>query len=183
MSLRQALQDIERGGLVDFTFGGHSCERPQEVRQGRADDMFQISPQPDSRLLWKSNAIQVRSLKASNAASHFPWSKLESSCLDLATCLQKVSTMVLLLQKLLANILFWELLSNISFWELLSQIFFLGISSKHLILGTSFKHPLVVTKVWRLRKYTGEKCVAPAKPLWYISGDITFQKDECKRVI
>lgn len=75
--------------MVDFTLGGHKCERPQDVRQGRADDMFEVTPEPQNRLLWRANAIAARSLKATNVASHFPWSKLEASSLELAPCSQQ----------------------------------------------------------------------------------------------
>eukprot|EP00435_Cladocopium_sp_Y103_P015093 s4572_g3.t1 len=38
-------------------------------------------------------------------------------------------------------------------------------------------------KVWRLRTYTPEKCVAPAKPLWFLSGSLELPKDECRRIL
>lgn len=34
-----------------------------------------------------------------------------------------------------------------------------------------------------MRTYKSEKCVAAAKPLWYLSADLSLQKDECKRII
>ena len=83
LSLRAALQKVERGGMIDFTFGGHQCERPQEVQQGRADDCFRMTPDPDGQLLWRANTINVRNMKATNVASYFPWSKLSSSALEL----------------------------------------------------------------------------------------------------
>ena len=84
MTLRQALQKIERDGVVDYSVGGHSCERPPEVAQGLSDDCFKIAPDPDNLLVWRANAVQVRHLKASNAASFFTWEKLEASCLCVA---------------------------------------------------------------------------------------------------
>lgn len=83
ISLRSALQKVERSGIIDFTFGGHQCERPQEVQQGRADDCFRITPDPPGQLLWRANTINVRNLKATNVASYFPWSKLSSCALEL----------------------------------------------------------------------------------------------------
>ena len=83
MSLRDALQKVERGGLVDFKLGGHRCERPPEVQQGRADDRFVITSDPENPLLWKANAVQVRNFKQNNIASHFPYSKLKDSPLQL----------------------------------------------------------------------------------------------------
>ena len=37
MSLKAALQAVERGGLVDFQLGGHTCTRPAAVVQGQTD--------------------------------------------------------------------------------------------------------------------------------------------------
>eukprot|EP00435_Cladocopium_sp_Y103_P054926 s114_g18.t1 len=36
--------------------------------------------------------------------------------------------------------------------------------------------------VWRLRKYPTEKCIAAAKPLWHLSGDLKLVKDAVKRI-
>ena len=138
MSLREALQLTERAGLIAFSLGGHSCERPPEVTQGRQDDEFSIAPDPGCQLLWRANSIAVKSLKCTNIASHFPFSKLSESPLELVTCLQR-------LQK--------ERLESIG------------------------------DEVWRIRTYKAEKCVAAAKPLWYLSADLSLQKDECKRII
>ncbi|CAL1150712.1 unnamed protein product [Cladocopium goreaui] len=38
-------------------------------------------------------------------------------------------------------------------------------------------------KVWRLRFWTNEKCIAPAKPLYFLPCDLELQKGSCKRVI
>jgi hypothetical protein len=38
-SLRQCLQQVEKGGMVDFQLGGHTCERPGQVFSGHHDDM------------------------------------------------------------------------------------------------------------------------------------------------
>jgi len=84
MVLRQALQQVERNITVDFTLGGHRCERPPQVTQGHADDFFQITPDADSQLLWRPTAIAMRNLKHNNVASHFLWSKLKDSPLELA---------------------------------------------------------------------------------------------------
>ena len=84
MGLREALQQIERTGLVDFKLGGHRCERPPAVQQGRDDDHFELQADPSSALLWKPNTIAVKNLKFTNVASHFVWSKLQSSNLQLA---------------------------------------------------------------------------------------------------
>ena len=37
MSLRELLQKVENAGMVDFEVGGHSCERPNTVTQGKED--------------------------------------------------------------------------------------------------------------------------------------------------
>ncbi|CAK9060296.1 unnamed protein product [Durusdinium trenchii] len=119
-SLRDALQQVEKNGLVDFSVGGHTCVRPPEVQQGMCDDRFVISADNSNPLLFKPNAIQTKSLKAANLASHFSWEAMQASPLEL---------------------------------------------------------------VWRLRLYTTEKCVAPAKPLWYLPGDLKMAKDVCQRLI
>ena len=40
-----------------------------------------------------------------------------------------------------------------------------------------------ILEVWRMRIYPTEKCLAPAKPLWYLRADIPLSKDECKRLV
>lgn len=85
MSLKEALQRVEASGLVEYTVGGHRCERPPEVAQGLSEDAFSISPDPDNALLWRANQIQTRSLKQSNVASHFPFSMLTQSALTLVS--------------------------------------------------------------------------------------------------
>eukprot|EP00435_Cladocopium_sp_Y103_P029455 s2934_g7.t1 len=84
MVLRHALQQVEKNITVDFTLGGHKCERPPQVTQGNADDFFQVSPDPDSQLLWRPTAVAMRNLKYNNVASHFLWTKLKDSPLELA---------------------------------------------------------------------------------------------------
>ncbi|CAK9062831.1 Uncharacterized protein SCF082_LOCUS32651 [Durusdinium trenchii] len=37
--------------------------------------------------------------------------------------------------------------------------------------------------VWQMRKYVTEKCVAAAKPLWYLPGDMKLGKGECQQLI
>ena len=85
MTLRQALQKIERGGLVDYTLGGHTCTRPPAVTQGHQDDCFTISPEPNNPLLWRPNAVPAKHLKMSTIASSFPWPALEASPLVLVS--------------------------------------------------------------------------------------------------
>lgn len=34
-----------------------------------------------------------------------------------------------------------------------------------------------------MRKYVTEKCVAAAKPLWYLPGDMKLGKGECQQLI
>ncbi|CAJ1431217.1 unnamed protein product [Effrenium voratum] len=74
-TLRKALQTVEKGGLVDFTLGGHSVTRPPEVAQGHADDKFTIVATND--ILWKANNVAIKSLKSHNVASTFTKAKLE----------------------------------------------------------------------------------------------------------
>lgn len=85
-ALKEALQAAERSGLVEYSLGGHKCQRPSDVQQGRADDRFEISPDLDNELLWRPNAFQTRSLKASNIASHFSFTSLNESPLVMAPC-------------------------------------------------------------------------------------------------
>lgn len=85
MTLREALQHVEKNGLVDYTLGGHKCERPPEVKQGKCDDRFDIQGGPDSPLLWRANNVAMKNLKANNVASHFSWEKLSSSNLELVS--------------------------------------------------------------------------------------------------
>ena len=85
MSLKDCLQRVEASGLVEYTLGGHKCERPPEVAQGLSEDAFNVSPDPDNALLWRANQIQTRSLKQSNVASHFPFSTLAQSALTLVS--------------------------------------------------------------------------------------------------
>lgn len=82
-SLRDALQQVEKNGLVDFSVGGHTCVRPPEVQQGMCDDRFVISADNSNPLLFKPNAIQTKSLKAANLASHFSWEAMQASPLEL----------------------------------------------------------------------------------------------------
>ena len=96
MSLRTALQKVERGGAVDYTLGGHRCERPPQVQQGHADDQFTISPDPDSPLLWRPSAIAMRNLKANNVASHFSYTQLAGSALKLVPGLRFHSALELI---------------------------------------------------------------------------------------
>lgn len=39
------------------------------------------------------------------------------------------------------------------------------------------------TEVWRMRIYPSEKCVAAAKPLWFLAGAMDLSKDELKRIV
>ena len=77
--LRECLQSIEKGGMIEYTVGGHRCQRPPSVTQGKADDQFEVGPDPDNELLWRPNAIQTKQLKAVNLASHFPYTALNDS--------------------------------------------------------------------------------------------------------
>lgn len=96
MSLREVLQKVERGGAVDYTLGGHRCERPPQVQQGHADDQFIISADPESPLLWRPSAIAMRNLKANNVASHFSYTQLAGSALKLVPCLRFHSSLDLI---------------------------------------------------------------------------------------
>lgn len=42
---------------------------------------------------------------------------------------------------------------------------------------------LLSPKVWRLRKYPTEKCVAAAKPLWFLPENLSLLAGGCKRVV
>ena len=84
MTLRAALQAVERGGMIEYSLGGHSCTRPPDVQQGKADDSFDIVAEADNPLLWRANGIPQKQLKAINVASHFACSALEASPLLLA---------------------------------------------------------------------------------------------------
>ena len=86
MSLREALQRIEEQGTVDWKVGGHKVERPPDVTQGRSDDRFNVDPDPDQRLLWRSNNVAPRNLKLNKLGSFFPWSSFQESALDLVPC-------------------------------------------------------------------------------------------------
>ena len=83
VSLRVALQRVEKGGMVDFSLGGHTCARPAAVAQGHQDDHFQVAPDAAQALLWRPHAIATKNLKACNVASSFLWSALEESPLVL----------------------------------------------------------------------------------------------------
>ena len=83
--MKEALQKVEASGIVEYTLGGHRCERPPEVAQGLSEDAFNISPDGDNSLLWRANQIQTKSLKQSNVASHFPFSMLSQSALTLVS--------------------------------------------------------------------------------------------------
>eukprot|EP00435_Cladocopium_sp_Y103_P059566 s80_g21.t1 len=52
--------------------------------KGQCDDKFEIKPDPENELLWRPNAIQTKSLKAANLASHFPYNVLNDSALVIA---------------------------------------------------------------------------------------------------
>ena len=60
VSLRVALQRVEKGGMVDFSLGGHTCARPAAVAQGHQDDHFQVAPDAAQALLWRPHAIATR---------------------------------------------------------------------------------------------------------------------------
>lgn len=90
MMLREALQRFERKGLVEYTVGGHRCQRPASVQQGKQDDCFEVSPDESKVLLWRPNNVPTKSLKAANVASSFSWPSLEASPLTLAPwCVQR----------------------------------------------------------------------------------------------
>ena len=107
MSLKAALQAVERGGLVDFQLGGHTCTRPAAVVQGQTDDKllwlhlqqivpvlascvyfkysvciyprFDVAPNDDDPAVWKPNTVRLDLVKHSNAGSYFATSVLTSS--------------------------------------------------------------------------------------------------------
>lgn len=85
ISLRQALQNFEKKGLVDYSLGGHICSRSPSVQQGKEDDCFQIQPDPSNALAWKPNNVAAKNLKAANIASAFPWPALANSALEIVT--------------------------------------------------------------------------------------------------
>ena len=82
-TLRAALQAVERSGMIEYSLGGHSCTRPSDVQQGKADDSFDIVPEAENPLLWRANAIPHKQLKAVNVASHFAFAALDASPLIL----------------------------------------------------------------------------------------------------
>ncbi len=79
MTLRHALQSFEKSGFIDWTLGGHSCTRPAEVQQGKADDMFEIKPQEGNTLLWRATTVPAKQLKQTNVASSFSSNALDAS--------------------------------------------------------------------------------------------------------
>ena len=87
MTLRAALQYLERGGMVEYSVGGHVCHRPPEVQQGRADDHFDVTVEADNPLVWRATVVQSKNLKISNVASAFAFTQLQQSPLVLAPCL------------------------------------------------------------------------------------------------
>ena len=78
-TLREALQGIERSGFIDWSLGGHACNRPADVAQGRSDDRFDIVPESGNPLVWRASAINQKQLKAINCASHFSADTLNKS--------------------------------------------------------------------------------------------------------
>lgn len=159
-TLRQALQGFEKKGHVDYTLGGHQCSRPPGVQQGKAEDSFSIKPDPDNLLIWKPNMVAAKSLKAANVASSFTWPLLEASPLRLVTrpdCF------------FAARFTCFGTCSQLSFglaWAYVSSA------------------PLSwFCEVWRLRYWQNEKCVAAAKPLYFLPSDLTLEKGACQRVI
>ena len=96
MTLREVLQKVERGGAVDYTVGGHRCDRPPQVQQGQADDHFIVSPDPDSPRLWRQTAVAMRNLKANNVASHFSYTQLAGSALKMVPYLKFHSSLDLI---------------------------------------------------------------------------------------
>lgn len=79
MTLRHALQSFEKSGFIDWTLGGHSCARPAEVQQGKADDMFEIKPQEGNQLLWRATTVAAKQLKQTNVASCFSCATFDAS--------------------------------------------------------------------------------------------------------
>jgi len=90
MTLRTALQTIEKQGMVDYTLGRHSCQRPAAASQGREDDKFSIAPDGGNLLLWRPNQIPVKNLKAANVASYFNYDALKASPLELVPRIHKL---------------------------------------------------------------------------------------------
>ncbi|CAK9089138.1 Uncharacterized protein SCF082_LOCUS42073 [Durusdinium trenchii] len=87
LTLRSAIQKIEAAGHVDFTLGGHTCQRPSSVQQGKADDHFEIGPDTSSTLLWRPHNVPSKNVKAANLASQFTAQSLEHSPLYMASCM------------------------------------------------------------------------------------------------
>ena len=83
MTLREALQKIEKSGFIDYSVGGHSCTRPADVQAGKADDMFEVKPESGNPLVWKATGISQKQLKVNNIASHFTAMQLDASPLIL----------------------------------------------------------------------------------------------------
>ena len=82
-TLREALQAVEKSGFIDYSLGGHSCARPQEVAQGKSDDRFDVVPETGNPLVWRATAVAQKQLKAINIASHFTAEALDKSPLVL----------------------------------------------------------------------------------------------------
>ena len=81
-TIRLMLQTLERKGDVDYSVGGHTCSRPPSVQQGTSTtDFFELKP--DEMLLWRPQAVQAKNLKGTNIASHFAYSMLDKSPLQL----------------------------------------------------------------------------------------------------
>ena len=79
MTLRQALQRLEKSGFIEYTLGGHVCQRPVTVQQGKEDDRFDVSPEDGNGLVWRANSIPIKQLKGANVASHFSHAALKAS--------------------------------------------------------------------------------------------------------
>ena len=174
--------------MIEYSLGGHVCGRPQAVQQGQCDDKFEVKPDTENELLWRPTAIQTKNLKAANLASHFPYQILNDSALLIVPwnlfffymqvvpvkygALQgtdlkrkrKVSRQWCNMLMMMTVVL---MLVLVMVTDVLFFLFFL----------------FFVDQVWRLRRYSTEKCVAAAKPLWYLPADLKLEKDVCKRLI
>ncbi len=79
MTLRSALHIVEASGMVEYTLGGHCCQRPAAVQQGKDDDKFEVSPEDANPLVWKANVIPNKQIKVANLASQFTCEQFAAS--------------------------------------------------------------------------------------------------------
>lgn len=64
---------------------------------------------------------------------------------------------------------------------MIKTVFFLYAQTN--VFLTNVLDSYLFAQVWRLRKYVTEKCIAAAKPLWYLPDGLTIEKGGAKRVI